>query len=43
MEEARTLRASGRIREVRAVEKRADQVDQLVGALELEVGAPRPD
>ena len=36
LEEARTLRASGKIREARGVEKRAAQVEQLVGALEVD-------
>ena len=34
LEEAQTLRRSGRIREAKGVEKRAGQVDQLLGALE---------
>jgi hypothetical protein len=38
LEEARTLRAAGKIREARGVEKRAAQVDQLLGALEAEYG-----
>lgn len=37
LEEARTLRRDGKIREAKGVEKRAQQVDQLVGALEGEV------
>jgi hypothetical protein len=37
LEEARSLMAAGRIREARAVEKRASQVEQLVGALETEI------
>ena len=37
LEEAKELQAAGRIREARAVEKRAAQVEQLVGALETEV------
>jgi hypothetical protein len=40
LEEVRTLRRAGRIREARGVEKRAQQVDQLLGALEGEVRAP---
>ena len=42
-EEARSLMASGRIREARAVESRAGQVDQLVGALESDVRAEEAD
>ena len=38
LEEARTLRAAGKIREARGVEKRAAQVEQLVGALEADYG-----
>jgi hypothetical protein len=37
LEEARALMASGKIREARAVEKRAGQVEQLVGALEADI------
>ena len=40
LEEARTLRAEGKIREARGVEKRAAQVDQLVGALEADYRSP---
>jgi hypothetical protein len=40
LEEARALRAAGKIREARGVEKRAAQVDQLVGALESDHRAP---
>jgi hypothetical protein len=40
LEEARALMVAGRIREARAVEKRAGQVGQLVGALETEVRGP---
>jgi hypothetical protein len=40
LEEARGLRRDGKIREAKGVEKRAQQVDQLVGALEGEVGSP---
>jgi hypothetical protein len=40
LEEARGLRRDGKIREAKGVEKRAQQVDQLVGALEGEVRAP---
>jgi hypothetical protein len=42
LEEARALRAAGRIREARGVEKRAEQVDQLLGALEADVKLPHP-
>jgi hypothetical protein len=42
LEEARALRAAGRIREARGVEKRAEQVDQLMGALEADVKRPNP-
>lgn len=37
LEEARSLMATGRIREARAVEGRAGQVGQLLGALESEI------
>ncbi|MFL6605522.1 MAG: hypothetical protein ACJ8R9_29880 [Steroidobacteraceae bacterium] len=37
LEEARALMAAGKIREARAVEKRAGQVEQLVGALEADI------
>ncbi|MDB6161979.1 MAG: hypothetical protein JWO04_5685 [Gammaproteobacteria bacterium] len=37
LEEARALMAAGRVREARAVEKRAGQVEQLVGALESDI------
>jgi hypothetical protein len=40
LEEARGLRRDGKIREAKGVEKRAQQVDQLVGALEGEVQSP---
>jgi hypothetical protein len=40
LEEARALRAAGKIREARGVEKRAEQVDQLVGALEVDYRSP---
>jgi hypothetical protein len=40
LEEARSLRRDGKIREAKGVEKRAQQVDQLVGALEGEVRSP---
>ena len=43
LEEALELRRAGRIREARSIEKRAAQVDQLVGALEAEVRPPSPD
>lgn len=36
LEEAKALRSAGKIREARGVEKRAAQVDQLVGALEAD-------
>ena len=39
LEEARSLMAAGRVREARAVESRAGQVDQLVGALESDMRA----
>jgi hypothetical protein len=37
LKEAGGLRREGKIREAKGVEKRAQQVDQLVGALEGEV------
>ena len=37
LEEARALMAAGKVREARAVEKRAGQVEQLVGALEADI------
>ncbi len=37
LEEARVLRRGGKIREAKGVESRAQQVEQLVGALEGEV------
>jgi hypothetical protein len=40
LEVARTLRRDGKIREAKGVEKRAQQVDQLVGALEGEALSP---
>ena len=40
LEEARALRAAGKIREARGVEKRAAQVDQLLGALEADYRTP---
>ena len=40
LEEARTLRSAGKIREARGIEKRAAQVDQLVGALEADYRRP---
>ena len=43
LEEALELRRAGRIREARSVEKRAAQVEQLVGALEAEDRPPSPD
>jgi hypothetical protein len=45
LQEARSLLADGRVREARAVEKRAGQVERLVGALETELyptGRPLP-
>jgi hypothetical protein len=38
MEEAKELRRAGRISEAKGVEGRAQQVEQLLGALETEVG-----
>ncbi len=45
LEEARELQAAGKIREARAVERRARQVGRLIGALEREIGiaAQEPD
>jgi hypothetical protein len=40
LEEARMLRSAGKIREARGIEKRAAQVDQLVGALEADYRSP---
>ena len=40
LKEASGLRREGKIREAKGVEKRAQQVDQLVGALEGEVRSP---
>jgi hypothetical protein len=37
LQEARSLMAAGRVREARAVEGRANQIDQLVGALESDL------
>jgi hypothetical protein len=37
LEEARALMAAGKVREARAVEKRAGQVEQLVSALEADI------
>lgn len=37
LQEARSLMAAGKVREARAVEGRADQVEQLVGALESDL------
>lgn len=37
LEEARALMAAGKVREARAVEKRAGQVGQLVSALEADI------
>jgi hypothetical protein len=39
LEEARSLLAAGKVREARAVERRADQVGQLAGALESDIRA----
>jgi hypothetical protein len=41
--EALELRRAGRIREARSIEKRAAQVEQLVGALETDVRLPSSD
>jgi hypothetical protein len=41
--EALELRREGRIREARSIEKRAAQVEQLVGALEPDARPPSPD
>jgi hypothetical protein len=43
LEEARSLLSKGRVREARAVESRANQVDQLVGALESDIRAESQD
>ncbi len=40
LKEATGLRREGKVREAKGVEKRAQQVDQLVGALEGEVQSP---
>lgn len=37
LQEARELMAGGKVREARAVEGRANQVDQLVGALDSDL------
>ena len=37
LQDARSLMAAGRVREARAVEGRANQIDQLVGALESDL------
>jgi hypothetical protein len=37
LQEARSLMAQGKVREARAVDRRANQVDQLVGALESDL------
>lgn len=37
LQESRSLMASGKVREARATEARANQVDQLVGALESDL------
>jgi phosphate uptake regulator len=37
LEEARSLLSAGKVGAARAVERRANQVDQLVGALESDV------
>jgi electron transfer flavoprotein alpha subunit len=39
LQEARSLMSAGRVREARAVESRAGQVAQLVGALESDIRA----
>ena len=38
LDEARSLRREGKIGEAKGVESRAQQVDQLIGALEGEAG-----
>jgi len=51
LQEARSLMAEGKVREARAVEGRANQVEQLVGALDSDLLAesqissadPRPN
>jgi len=42
LEEARGLRREGRIGAAKGVESRAQQVDQLIGALEGEAGPTKP-
>ena len=37
LEEARSLMADGKVSEARAIERRANQVDQLVGALDSDL------
>lgn len=37
LEEARSLMADGKVSEARALERRANQVDQLVGALDSDL------
>jgi hypothetical protein len=37
LQQARSLMADGKVREARAVEGRANQVDQLVGALDSDL------
>jgi hypothetical protein len=39
LQESRSLLAAGKVREARAVEGRAHQVEQLVGALESDLSA----
>jgi hypothetical protein len=43
LEEARSLMAAGKVREARAVESRAGQVGQLMGALESDQRAEDAD
>lgn len=43
LEEARSLMATGKVREARAVESRAGQLGQLVGALESDLRAEDAD
>lgn len=42
LEEARGLRREGKIGAAKGVESRAQQVDQLIGALEGEAGPTKP-
>jgi hypothetical protein len=39
LQEARSLMAAGKVREAHAVDRRANQVDQLVGALKSDLSA----